>query len=113
MPTNEERREVAAKLRNYENLRESFKESPICAFINALGFGGYLDWKGVCSRLADLIEPEPERTCKIKHWNNASGVAFTRGECSECGGYLMENAVTCEPRPYCPHCGAKVVQDAD
>lgn len=58
MPTNEERREVAARLRNYENLRESFRESPICAFINALGVG-YLDWKGVCSRLSDLIEPEP------------------------------------------------------
>ena len=59
MNSNEERREIAARLRNYENLRESFRESPICAFVNALGFDGYLDWKGVCNRLADLIEPEP------------------------------------------------------
>ena len=58
MPTNDERREVAARLRNYENLRESFRESPICAFLDALGVG-YLDWDGVCNRLADLIEPEP------------------------------------------------------
>ena len=58
MITNEERREVAAKLKNYENLRESFRESPICAFLNALGVE-YLDWKGVCNHLADLIEPEP------------------------------------------------------
>lgn len=58
MPTNEERRNVAARLRNYENLRESFRESPICAFLDALG-GGYLDWDGACNCLADLIEPEP------------------------------------------------------
>lgn len=63
MPTNDERREVAARLRNYENLRESFRESPICAFLDALGVG-YIDWKGVCNRLAELIEPEPERTCR-------------------------------------------------
>ena len=59
MINNEERREVAARLRNYENLSESFRESPICAFIDALGLGGYHDWKDVCSRIADLIEPEP------------------------------------------------------
>lgn len=50
-----------------------------------------------------------EKTCKPKHWNNASGVAFARGECSECEGYLLENNITGKPRPYCPHCGAKVV----
>ena len=60
MISNDERREVAARLRNYENLRESFRESPICAFLDALVGDEYLDWKGICNRLADLIEPEPE-----------------------------------------------------
>ena len=63
MPTNEERREVAARLRNWESFRETFRESPICAVIDALGVEGYLDWRGVFELLADLIEPEPERTC--------------------------------------------------
>lgn len=59
MTSDDERREVAARLRSYEHIRESFRDSPICAFTNALGFDGYLDWKGVCNRLADLIEQEP------------------------------------------------------
>ena len=114
MPTNEERREVAARLRNYANLRESFKESPICAFINALGFGGYLDWKGVCSRIADLIEPEPERTCTFSV-KEKDGDPYPT--CSECGyetdfGELMwyfDNTFKYENK-YCPNCGAKAVE---
>ena len=109
MPTNEERREVAARLRDYDNLRESLRESPICAFLDALGVEGYMDWKGVCNRLANLIEPEPERTCK----NND-------GYCSECGQKLVEYTkkisiddeqnitMTFAVQPYCRQCGAKV-----
>ena len=113
MISNEERHDVAARLRNYENLRESFRESPICAFLDALGVE-YLDWKGVCSRLADLIEPEPERTCKLRE-------SFTEPmtlehmqeyECSECGG--LTNAQVFDNSDilrYCPNCGAKAVEE--
>lgn len=109
MMTNEERREVAARLRDYDNLRESLRESPICAFLDALGVEGYMDWKGVCNLLADLIEPEPEKTCK----NND-------GFCSECGQKLVEYTkkisfddeqnitMTFAVQPYCCRCGAKV-----
>ena len=97
MPTNDERREVAARLRNYENLRESFRESPICAFLDALGVE-YLDWKGVCNRLAELIEPEPERTCL---WKHIEGTWFM----SECG----ERYDRVIPDNYCPNCGSKVI----
>ena len=103
MPTNEERREVAARLRNYENLRESFRESPICAFIDAL-WVGYLDWEGVCNRLADLIEPEPERTCKFIPFIEDDGSVFIEN-CSECDAAVLSR---CEFN-YCPNCGAKVV----
>lgn len=100
MNSNEERREVAARLRNYEGLRESFRESPICAFINALGFGGYLDWKDICNRLADLIEPEPEpeRTCRYKHIEGT----WYKTSCGE----RYDGVV---PPNYCPNCGAKVI----
>ena len=116
MPTNEERREVAARLRNYENLRESFRESPICAFIDALWIG-YLDWEGVCSRLADLIEPEPERTTRLELLAtevDENGDALAVGvHCALCG-LLDEEVVGADPDNwmlwrYCPSCGAEVV----
>ena len=112
MATNKERREVAARLRNYENLRESFRESPICAFLDAMGVR-YLDWEGVCNRLADLIEPEPERTCKNVYDEMEMGACDNGFECSECGemvedceGYHVKGTWN-----YCPNCGAKVITD--
>ena len=62
MPTDDERREVARRLRelDYSDLQESL----ICAYLDALGIEGYADWVGVAHRLADLIEPgEPEVRC--------------------------------------------------
>lgn len=62
MPSIEERREVARRLRDFEQLRAAFKESSTCAFSDALGVG-YMDWEHICARLADLIDPtEHERT---------------------------------------------------
>lgn len=101
MPTNEERREVAARLRDYENLRETFMESAICAFLDVLSLEGYLDWRGVCNSLAELIEPE-ERTCRNVA---AEGVLF---ECSECGAKTVD-AVGNYTQEYCAACGAKVI----
>lgn len=109
MPTNDERREVAARLKNYENLRESFRESPICAFLDALGIE-YLDWKGVCNRLADFIEPEPERTCKMELVKR--GPIYTVWRFSCCGYEHSENVTdrgaTELPGTRCPKCGAVV-----
>ena len=110
MPTNEERREVAARLRNYENLRESFRESPICAFIDALGVE-YIDWKGVCNRLADLIEPEPDITCEF------DSQVCGKIRCKRCGAFVSVDSVWdcfgCIPVRYCPNCGSKVIRNAD
>lgn len=97
MPTNEERREVAARLRILSGHREVDKE-----FVHeALGL-----YMGECvdgydpvsvSKLADLIEPE-ERTCRMID----NGVELC---CSECDG---RHAYDDEPN-YCMRCGAKVV----
>lgn len=62
MPTDDERREVARRLRglDYSDLQESL----ICAYLDALGIKGYEDWIGIAHRLADLIEPsEPKVKC--------------------------------------------------
>lgn len=97
MPTDEERREVAARLRILSGHREVDKE-----FVHeALGL-----YMGECvdgydpvsvSELADLIEPE-ERTCRMID----NGVELC---CSECDG---RHAYDDEPN-YCMRCGAKVV----
>ena len=57
MPTDDDRREVARRLRelDYSDLQESL----ICAYLDALGIEGYEDWVGIAHRLADLIEPQP------------------------------------------------------
>lgn len=56
MPTDDERHEVAERLRglDYSDLQESL----ICAYLDAPGVKGYEDWVGIAHRLADLIEPE-------------------------------------------------------
>ena len=100
MPTNEERRDIAAKLRNWESFRETFRESPICAALDVLNVEGYLDWRGVCERLADLIEPEPERTCGLR--SRLTGPYCY--ECTECGKGMKPEWV------YCPHCGKQVTK---
>lgn len=110
MLTDKERCEIAARLRDYDNLRESLRESPICAFLDALGVEGYMNWKGVCNLLANLIEPEPEKTCR----NNG-------GFCAACGQELVRYpekisvkdqeqkfTITFTVQPYCCRCGAKV-----
>ena len=67
MPTNEERREVAARLRKLSNdaLKEKKKNAcelseAVCERCDAF-CTNYVCWSGTLNRLADLIEPEPER----------------------------------------------------
>ena len=110
MPTNEERREVAARLRNWESFRETFRESPICAALDVLNVEGYLDWRGVCELLADLIEPEPERTCKMELVKRGPIYSVWRFSC--CGYEHSENrtdgGATELPGTRCPKCGTVV-----
>lgn len=114
MPTNEERREVAARLRNWESFKETFRESPICAVTDVLGVEGYLDWRGVFELLAGLIEPEPKRICEIESFDNGLDEDYDGSLYSyapptyylSCG----HEAYQCKPN-YCPDCGAKVINE--
>lgn len=117
MVTNEERREVAARLRRLSGHREVDKE-----FVHeALGL-----YMGECvdgydpvsvSELADLIEPEPERTCHIKISDCTDSLGQKMYRCSECGSLTTDDACFFEGEPdidgfsYCPSCGAKVVDE--
>lgn len=64
MPADDERREVAAKLRELEYA--DLQESLICAYLDALGIEGYADWVGIAHRLADLIEQTCDRDALLE-----------------------------------------------
>lgn len=105
MPTDEERREVAAKFRDFERLRTVFKESYVCAFSGALGVG-YMDWEHICARLADLIEPTLE-TCELElTWGGHTNAHVRTYECSRCGKSC--DSVWGEDYEFCPYCGRRV-----
>ena len=110
-PTDEERREVAKRLRVLASHREVDKEM----FHDAIGV-----WPGGCidgydpvgvMELADLIEPAPERMCRAEQDYEAmeDGIPDCRIWRCECG---EEFPFWRGEKPiYCPACGAKVVDE--
>ena len=113
MPTTDERREVAARLRELAHknswLNGATLTRAIDVDIEGVGFveADVITW----SRLADLIEPEPERTCE-RTWEH-SGPLFDSFKCSECLYEFFEprcvHGYSDLVANYCPNCGAKVV----
>lgn len=119
-PTDEERREAAENLRTMcvcgcryaEQFYELLNETVMDAW-------DFHDFHDVADRLADLIEPAPERTCRMANarytdellavqeevWATPEDtVAFRCGAC----GFVFRYERGVVPR-YCPDCGAKVV----
>ena len=116
-PTSDERREVAAELRelakDYEKvpawdvIAAGELPAPIDDAFMACGLGRAVYATEIFGRLADLIEPE-ERTCHI--------VMVSTGvwECDECFGGIDWDSYDKDDPPncgYCPNCGAKVVEE--
>lgn len=103
-----ERREVARRLRELKDPYWAGGNSSE-ASMDVMGVESYLRRNGLSSNLADLIEPEPERTCQ-----DVEGGNFFR--CSKCGCELMRFADGWKPLymgevRYCPNCGARVVEE--
>ena len=104
MPTDNERREVAANIRNAADrckadLGYDPDYSPFVALeVMSCAFHSFPHYKDLL-HLADLIEPAPERTCHPV-------IEDETAVCSECGedidGYAW---------PYCPNCGAKIIEE--
>lgn len=100
MPTNEERREVARRLRkndpsSFATVFDVFREIGLA--VNPQGH----TFKVLPLQLADLIDPEPERTCRKVPGRMKYGQR--RPKCSECGYSLGD------PRWfYCPKCGGRI-----
>lgn len=104
MISNDERREVAARLRKVKSECDE-RDYPWMAedLMQALGFSTYEEGEdGIFDRLADLIEPEPERTCHFL--NDGHGILWCDAQGCD---YEMDDYL---PIPkHCPNCGAKVV----
>lgn len=106
MPTNDERREVSARMREYADF--DFDDSNPLWYIMKAVYGDVARHgeNELFAKLADLIEPT-ERTCYMNEYD-VEGYTVPEsicgdGFCSECDGIIAV-----EDR-YCRHCGAKVV----
>lgn len=94
MITDEERREVADRMREYDV--SEFKESAIVPFLDCLGVG-YLNWREVLDSLADLIDRPVYRPVIP---NAMEGYVF----CPQCGAPIGEYGVP----NYCHSCGVAI-----
>lgn len=110
MPTNEERREVAARMRYVVEHGAPEWGTIACCIADCLGADDYPLWENgdkLFDLLADLIEPETERTCEF------DSQAFALRRCKRCGAFVSVDSVYdcfgCIPVRYCPNCGAKVI----
>lgn len=126
MITDEERRKIAQKLRGLEVGEFDDGEFYDCTDVeDVLGLvtddGAWYEASGV-RRLADLIEPEPERTCTMDKSEFADFAPEYEGlySCPKCGEQTAVLACVNEdgdmewikPRS-CGFCGAKVVNATD
>lgn len=120
--SNDERRKIAERLRGIDTSEDPCNSALLFKGI-AEAVGTWATWKGkpphalptyewhvaqnwkLLNRLANLIEPGPERTCRVEHIEY--GELFgTRAYKLTCG-----DTVAGSLSQYCPHCGAKVVGD--
>lgn len=113
MTSNEERREVAARLRALDASKwscfgQEFDALMIASLMTACGCNFGQDWQDMelTDRLADLIEPEPERTCTMETDSNYFNAEVVVWFCSECGSPIYNDI---EPS-FCLYCGAMVAE---
>ena len=113
MPANDERHEVAARLREQKTwdicTEYEYCIGDICDAVFE-DDGNLNDMFRLQTKLADLIEPEPEHTCE-GHRCEETG----EWVCHKCGGSLagymfdpVRDGFVCVPN-FCPSCGEKVV----
>lgn len=117
-PTDEERREVAARLRTMCVCGCRYAEQ-FCELLNetVMDAWDFHDFPDVAYRLSDLIEPDPERTCRaevlrFREDDDSQSACLVCSACGEKLRYREAAADDGEPDyellPYCAGCGARV-----
>lgn len=96
--TDEELNEIASRLRRTAN--DSPGGESLQKALARITVAEDVSWRGVMRRIADLIEPAPERTCHMID----NGAEFC---CSVCD---RRHDYDDEPQ-YCMGCGARVVSE--
>lgn len=123
MISDDERREVAARLRVYSHDFDFGDSNPFW-YVAKAAFGDVdlHTYYSVFARMADLIDPTCERVLMDSAGRppfNTGGIALNDvvGGCSECGyPFGNINAIIGNPfnaPNYCPNCGARVVMTSD
>jgi len=114
--TSDERREVAARLREDAGCSESSPREVVERYIGVEYDGEDVLEESYTSesllRLADLID----QTCEIAtdQVDDGEWGAHDIYECcSECGNQNMRDRFTGKPYRFCPHCGARVTDGGD
>lgn len=115
--TDEELNEIASRLRR--TAADSLGGESLQKALARITVAEDVSWRGVMRRLADLIEPEPERTCRMDKSEFADFAPEYEGlySCPKCGEETAVLACVNEdgdmewmkPR-FCGFCGAKVVE---
>lgn len=103
MTSDDERREVAKRMREYDVVE--FRESAIVPFLECLGHG-YVGWRGILDELADLID---RPTCKTIEHEGPDEFHVCKS-CSRCSYGWFEDTHD-KPYSYCPNCGAMVTEE--
>lgn len=110
-----ERRDVARRLRevDMDDFGSYSEEHEAIETILGCWLGCEHENEPLNERLADLIEPKPERTCHIK-LNENRDVGEPPYFCDRCGVqfkdvYMFNWTGDCRKFERCPNCGAKVV----
>lgn len=104
MISDDERREVARKMRSFVTDDSVYADVDACRVLHSIGLY-YKDIDRIyfsgfdVARLADLIDPEHDRTYHPERIGTAYRSAIV---CSECKRRLDEVTL------YCPHCGARL-----
>lgn len=106
MVTSEDRKEAVKALHDLCDGCETVSDYDLAKALCLVAVSRYAYSSDSVLRLADLIDPEPERTCEILHDDNLSeqyGGPMAR--CSYCVAALPEEFIG--PYYYCPCCGSK------
>lgn len=109
MPTNDERREVAARLRDMAPGSDwpNYVAEACGMDVSKMSNNFHTFTEQLCQRIADLIEPE-ERTCHMRDARWDDGQCTWGCICSECGAkHEHERSGWMN---FCPNCGARVVE---